>query len=192
MIRRISQTIATMAALLLMGPVLYAAEEGGSAADQPMGMTFKWLHFVIVGIAAVWVFGKLLPPVFRRRSDLISEAITKATAAKEEADRRLREAAVKLTSLQQDVATFRAQAQKEAAAEMERLQAATKAELQKIGIAAKGEIEAAERAARADLKALAAKLAVDRAETVVAEQMTPAIHESLISNFVRELKGRPN
>ena len=43
-----------------------------------------------------------------------------------------------------------------------------------------------------ELKALAAKLAVDGAESLVAKQMTPAVQESLISNFVQSLQGRPN
>ncbi len=178
--------------LLLAVPVFCAAEEAGGAAEQPLDRIFKWSHFVIIAMLAVWVFGKLLPPIFRSKADLISDAIAKAAAAKEEADHRLREAAVKLTTLEQEIAAFRAQAQKEAAAEVERLRSATKGEVQKIGIAASAEIEAAERAARAELKALAAKLAVDRAESLVAQQMTPAIQDSLISNFVQRLQGRPN
>jgi len=62
----------------------------------------------------------------------------------------------------------------------------------KIGTAAKAEIEAAERATRVELKALAAKLAVDGAESLVARQMTPSVQEALISQFVQSLQGRPN
>jgi F0F1-type ATP synthase membrane subunit b/b' len=42
------------------------------------------------------------------------------------------------------------------------------------------------------LKALAAKLAVDGAESLVAKQMTPAVQDALIRNFVQSLQGRPN
>jgi len=62
----------------------------------------------------------------------------------------------------------------------------------KIAAAAKAEIEAAERAARLELKALAANLAVDGAESLLAKQLTPKAQESLISNFVKSLEGRPN
>src|SRR5437588_380435 len=79
-----------------------------------------------------------------------------------------------------------------AAAELERLRAATDADAQKIATAAKAEIEAAERAARLELKALAANLAVDGAETLLATKLTPQTQESLISNFVKSLEGRPN
>jgi F0F1-type ATP synthase membrane subunit b/b' len=81
---------------------------------------------------------------------------------------------------------------KESKAEVERLRAATGNEAEKIRAAAKAEIAAAERAARVELKALAAKLAVDKAETLVAQQITPAVQDALIQNFVQGLQGRPN
>jgi F-type H+-transporting ATPase subunit b len=170
-----------------------AAEQGGSVAEQPIGITFKWIHFVILTVLLIWVFGFKLPgSFFRPNADRISEAISKATAAKAEADRLLREAAVKLTTLEQEVAAFRATALKESAAEVERLRAATRNEAEKIKIAAKAEIEATERAARMELKALAAKLAMDKAESLVAQQMTPAVQDALVHNFVQSLQGRPN
>jgi F0F1-type ATP synthase membrane subunit b/b' len=104
----------------------------------------------------------------------------------------LKEAAVKLTRLEQEVNEFRAVAQKEAQAELERLRKLTQLDVEKIGHAAKAEIEAAERSARVALKALAAKLAVDGAESLVAKQMTPTVQDALIHNFVQSLQGRPN
>ena len=125
----------------------------------------------------------------RRNADKISAAITKAAAAKAEADRQLKEAATKLTRLEQEIAEFRAQAQKDAAAELERLRDMMKLDIEKVGVAAKSEIAAAERAARVELKALAAKLAVDGAESLVAKQMTPAVQESMINSFVQTSAG---
>ncbi|HEX8871631.1 MAG TPA: hypothetical protein VF758_02625 [Candidatus Acidoferrum sp.] len=178
--------------LLCVAITARAAEEGGNPAEQPIGTAFKWIHFVILGVIAFWLFTKVLPPVFRHNADNISAAISKATAARQEAERQLDEAARKLASLEQEVARFRASAQKEAAAELDRLRAATQSDIAKIGVAAQAEIEAVERAARVELKALAAKLAVDGAEALVAKQMTAATQESMISNFLRSLQGRPN
>ena len=76
--------------------------------------------------------------------------------------------------------------------ELERLRGMTKIEIEKVSAAAKVEIEAAERAARVELKALAAKLAMDRAESLVSTQMTPAVQETTINSFVQTLQGRPN
>ena len=169
-----------------------AAEEGGNAATERVTEIFKWINFAIVAGVIVWVFGKLLPPVFRKKAEAISSAIANATNAKAAADAQLREAETRLANLQKEVAELRVYAEKEAAAEVARLRAATRSDAQKIAAAAKAEIEAAERAARLELKALAANLAVDGAETLLVKQLTPKAQESLISNFVKSLEGRPN
>ena len=169
-----------------------AAEEGGNAPAERATEIFKWINFAILAGVSVWVFGKLLPPVFRKRAEAVSSAITNATNAKAAADAQLRDAESRLLNLQKEVAGLRAMAEKEAAAEVERLRAATQSDAQKIAAAAKAEIEATERAARLELKALAANLAVDGAETLLAKQLTPKAQESLISNFVKTLEGRPN
>ncbi len=188
--RRIAAAI--LPALLLLLTTVATAAEGGNAAEESTGVTFKWIHFVIIAMLVYWVFGKLLPPVFKKKADMISDAITKATAAKAEAERQLQEAEAKLATLEREVAAFRAMAQKDASAEVERLRNATKTDVEKIVAAGKAEIAAAERAARLELKELAAKLSVDKAESLVAQQMTPAVQDALINNFVQSLQGRPN
>jgi F-type H+-transporting ATPase subunit b len=130
--------------------------------------------------------------MFRKRAETISSAITKATAAKTEADRRLKDAESRLARLQQEVAELRASAQREDVGEAERIRSATQNDVQKIGLAAKAEIEAAERAARMELKALAANLAVDQAESLLAKQLTPQTQEMLVANFMQTLEERPN
>ncbi|HKM68156.1 MAG TPA: hypothetical protein VJX70_13390 [Candidatus Acidoferrum sp.] len=190
--RNVYYSLIVFACGLLCPVAACGAEEGGSPAEQPIGMTFKWIHFVILAVVAYWLFGKVLPPFFRRKADNISAAISKATAAKAEAERRLQEAVTKIGNLEREIAEFRVQAQRDAAAEIERLRGVTVLDVEKIRTAAKAEIEAAERAARVELKELAAKLAVDGAESLVAKQMTPAVQEAMISSFVQSLQGRPN
>jgi F-type H+-transporting ATPase subunit b len=170
----------------------HAAEEGGQAAVERTNELFKWINFAIVAGLIAWVFLKLTPPFFRKNADAISSAITKATAAKAEADRQLRQAEAQLASLEQQVAELRAAAQGEGAAEAERIRSLTQLDAGKIGVAASAEIEAAERAARLELKAIAANLAVDGAESLLAQQLTPQAQESLVAAFVKSLEGRPN
>ena len=191
-LRRIYYGLFACALGLSSAAAAFGAEEGGSSAEHSSEMIFRWIHFAILAGLLYWVFGKLLPPMFRRNADNISSAITKATAAKVEAERRLQEAVAKIGNLEREIAEFRVQAQRDAAAEVERRRAATVLDVEKIRAAAKAEIEAAERAARVELKELAAKLAVDSAESLVAKQMTPAVQEAMISSFVQSLQGRPN
>ena len=184
-------------ALFVCGMLLFvagarAAEEGAEAASAGSAEIFKWINFAIIAGLIVWFFKSTAVPFFKRNSESISSGITKATAAKAEAERKLQDAQQRLAKLQQEVRGFREEAEREAAAEAERIKALAKFDAEKIGIAAKAEIEAAERSARLELKALAASLAVDGAGSLLAKQLTPQSQEALISGFVKSLKGSPN
>ena len=168
----------------------FAAEEGGKPAEGPTEI-FKWINFAIVAAALLW-FANKGGPWFRDNAKNISSAITKAQAAKAEADRQLKDAEQRLARLEEEVRALRIQAEKEGAAEAERIRALAKSDLEKVGVAVNREIEAAERAARLELKALTAALAVDGAESLVAKQLTPQTQDALIAGFVKSLEGSPN
>jgi F-type H+-transporting ATPase subunit b len=189
--RRISMIVSVAFAVLFAAVGAHAAE-GGSDTSEHVNEIFKWINFALVAAGLIWLFSKVLPPLFRKRSDEIGAAIKRATEAKAEADRMLREAEQKLAKLEQEIAQLRTIAQREAVAEAERIRNSTLTDAQKIEAAAEAEIEAAERAARLELKALAANLAVDSAESLLAKQLTPQAQEALVSAFVKGLAGRPN
>jgi F-type H+-transporting ATPase subunit b len=192
MIRRLPIFATLLFVLLFVALSVHAAEEGGNAGQERTNEIFKWINFVLVAGGLFWLFGKVLPPKFHGNADTISSAISKATAAKAEADRQLREAEEKLAHLENEVAQLRSTAQREGQTEAERIRNVTQMDAQKIGIAATAEVEAAERAARLELKAIAANLAVDGAESLLAKQLTPQAQEALVSAFVKGLAGRPN
>ena len=179
-------------AALFLTLTAHAAEEGGAAGAETSTEIFKWINFAIVAGVLLWVCLKKAPGFFRGRAEAIGSAITKAGSAKAAADAQLREAETKLANLDKEVAELRRFAEREAAAEVERIRAATRSDLGKIAAAAKAEIEAAQRAARLELKALAAKLAVDGAETLLVKQLNAQAQAGLISNFVKSLEGMPN
>ena len=188
--QRIFSWLFVCGASLFFAATAFAAEEGGAAAGPTE--LFKWINFAIVAGALIWVFAKILPPKFRANAENISSAITKATAVKAEAERQLKDAEQRLARLEEEVRALRAEAEKEAANEAERIRALAKSDVEKVGVAAKAEIEAAERAARLELKAIAAKLAVDGAESLVAKQLTPQTQDALIASFVKSLQGSPH
>ncbi len=191
--RRLLQSGAVCAILVVCAGAAFGAQEGdASAATERASEIFKWINFVILFGFFLWLCLKKAPGFFRRQADVISSAITRATAAKGEADRTLQEAETRMARLEQEIAELRAQGQKDAAAEGERIRALARIDAEKIAQAAKAEIEAAERAARVELKKIAAKLAVDRTESLLAERLTPKAQEALISEFVKNLQGRPN
>jgi F-type H+-transporting ATPase subunit b len=183
---------AASAVLTMLLVAITARAEEASASQQATEDLFKWINFALVAGVIAWLCLKKGPAVFSRRADAIGSAIQKSTEAKKQADQHLSDAEAKLQNLEKEVAELRASAQRESAAEAERIRKHTRSDAQKIDAAAKAEIAAAERAARLELKALAANLAVNGAESLLAQQLTPAAQESLINNFVKTLDGRPN
>jgi F-type H+-transporting ATPase subunit b len=190
--RRVLLAAGVLFVVLFAAASVHAAEEHENPAVENATELFKWINFSIVAGVVLWLCLKKAPAFFSGRASAISSAIAKATSAKAAAEAQLREAETKLANLQKEIAELRALAERESAAEVARLRAAALSDAQKIAAAAKAEIEAAERAARLELKALAATLAVDGAESVLAKQLTPKAQESLISSFVKSLEGRPN
>jgi F-type H+-transporting ATPase subunit b len=190
--RRPSLLASLFFVLLFTVASVHAAEEGSNAANENAAQMFKWINFAVLVVVLWLFFQKIAIPYFRRNAEAIGSAIAKSTAAKAEADRQLREAETKLASLEQEVKQLRVTAVGEAKAEAERIRNGTQSDIAKIGVAAKAEIAAAERAARLELKAIAANLAVDGAESLLAKQLTPQAQESLVANFVETLEGRPN
>ena len=190
--QRVALFAGMLVVLLFTAAGAYAAEEGGNASMARATELFKWINFVIVAAVLAWVFLKVTPPMFRTKAEAISSQIAKATEAKAEADRQLREAESKLAQLEQEVAGLRATAQREMATEAERIRNVTRADVERVGVAARAEIEAAERAARVQLKVLAADLAVNGAEKLLADELTPQTQQVLVTSFVESLEGSAN
>ncbi len=188
--------LAAFALLLATAGVVAAASaaEGSepNPAEAPVGTLFRWLNFLLVLGAGGYVIAKHLPAWFRGRAQAVADSITEAAAAKASAEQKLREAEQKLAALGQEVAALRAAAQRDSAAEAERLRAATDKEAEKIERAARAEIEAAERAARLELKAIAARLAVQRADALIRERITPDARAALFQSFLYDLTRSAN
>jgi len=176
---------------LLAAPAL-AQEAEASPADTGMGVIFRWLNFAIVFGGIAYLLVKKAGPVFRGRADGISQAIGEAARAREAAGEQRRETAAKLANLDQDVAEMRAAAKRDADAEAQRLRALAKSEAEKIEQVAEAEIAAAERASRLALKMLAARLAVERAEALLQQQLTPQTDAALVRTFVAQLGRNVN
>lgn len=181
------------ASLLLLAAPAFAQEENAAPPeDSPMGWIFRWLNFALVAGAIIYVMVKVGGPAFRKRADEIQNAIAEGTRAREEAERRRKEADEKMANLETEIAGMREQARRDAAAEAERIRALTRDDAGKIDRAAALEVEAAERAARMELKSLAARMAVERAETMLLQQLTPAEDARIVREFTAELAGSAN
>jgi F-type H+-transporting ATPase subunit b len=183
------------AAVLSGGVVLFGAlslpalaqESSPDVTTTPIGTTFRWLNFLLVFGGLAYAVGKYGAPYFRGRAQAIGKAIEEANQTRTSAERELREAAEKLAAVPTEIEQERRAAERESAADRERILALTKADIEKIGQAGRAEIAAAERAGTQELRAIAAKLATERAAALIREQMNAAAESALFDSFVGEL-----
>jgi len=168
--------------------------EGGSenVVGAPLGWVFRWLNFALIFGGGGYLIAKKSPALFRARAEAIAASIQEAARAREVAEQQLRQAQEKLHRLDQEVAGLREAARRESAAEAERIRALAREESKKIEQAARLEIEAAERAARMELKAMAARLAVERAEVLLRQQMTTQVETTIFRSFLVNLQRGVN
>src|ERR1700733_5343764 len=129
------------------------------------------------------VSGRRSPPYSRTHADEISQKIAEGTRAREAAEKRRSEAQAKLANIGTDVAEMRLEAKRAAALESERVRGLARAEADNIERAAQAEIAATERAARLELKTLAARMAIERAEALLRQELTPKVVTTRFRKF---------
>jgi F0F1-type ATP synthase membrane subunit b/b' len=177
------------AVLLGMVSLPALAQEGASdAANTPIGTVFRWLNFLLVFGALAYVISKYGAPYFRARTQSIAKSIEEAGQSRAAAERELKETFEKMSNLERQIAEERLAGQRDSAADRERIRGLTKSEVEKIQQAARAEIAAAERAGTQEIRAIAAKLATERAAVLIREQMNTAAEAALFGSFVGELE----
>jgi F0F1-type ATP synthase membrane subunit b/b' len=188
-VRRLLSVIVGWLLLIVAATPLLAAEESSpEPADTLAGTLFRWLNFALVFGAFAYVLSKFGAPYFRNRAQDIFRSIQDAREARDAAKRELHEATEKLSAVGLEIQDMHRAAAQDSAAEGERIRALALNETQKIAQAARGEIAAAERAGRQEVRAIAARLATERAARLLHEQINVAVESVLFRSFVRELE----
>jgi F0F1-type ATP synthase membrane subunit b/b' len=178
----------TIAFLLLAAPVLAQEEAQPKLEDSPTGQIFRWINFVLVVVIILyWGRKAKAPAYFRGHAEEISEKIDEGARAREAAEKRRAEARAKLASIDADVAQMRREAKRAAELEAERVRALAKTEAEAIERAVLAEIAATEHAARLELRVLAARLAVERAETLLRQQLQPKTEADRFLKYIPAL-----
>ncbi|HLW82022.1 MAG TPA: ATP synthase F0 subunit B [Candidatus Acidoferrales bacterium] len=180
---------AAVFALAVFAAPVFAVTNPQAEAGSTTGWVYRWINFLILVGALVWVFAKKTPRYFRSRQKAIADAIAESARAQEEAQRQEREAEQKMSMLDNEVADLRARSKRESAAEAEHIRALAQEEAKRVAQSAQAEIRAAERAAQMELKAIAARAALERAEALLRERISAQTESSLFNSFVVELEG---
>ena len=189
--KRAARNAAGVVFLALLATPTFAQDSGGDVTSSPTGWVFRWLNFGIVFCVIVWGFSKAAP-AFRRKAEEISQKIAEGARAREAAEAQRRAVQKKLARVDEEVAQLRADSKRAAEAETQRIRALAKDEAQLVERAGQAEVAAAEHAARMELRALAGKLAVERAEAMLRDQMNPQTEAAVFRAFVETLQESRN
>jgi F-type H+-transporting ATPase subunit b len=190
---RLFQRISFLLVFLLIAATPMLAQEGeNSPADTPTGWAFRWLNFAIVFGAIGYFAVKFGGPVFRATGEETAKKIEEGARARAEAEKQKKEIEAKLANLPQEIEAMKAEAKRDSEAEAQRLREQAKEEARKIEKSALAEIAAAERAARLEVKALAARMAVEKAEALLRQQLNAKAEQKLFETFVAELERSVN
>lgn len=169
-----------------------AQQDEPSPSDSPTGWIFRWINFAIVFILIWYFFAKVAGPAFRKNREEISRKIAEGTRARETAEQQRREVQAKMAGIQNEIAAMSAEAQQGAELEAKRIRDLAKKEAEAIDRAAQAEIQAAQRAGQIELKIRAARMAVERAGTLLQQELTPANEAALLRSFVGQVEGSKN
>lgn len=192
--RRLQTIFARAALLMFVAAIPLLAQENAAPpeATSTVGWIFRWVNFAIVFGAIAYYAVKKGGPYFRRNADSIAEKVAEGARAREAAEQRKRDVEAKLARLGQEIEQMRESAKRDSEAELQRLRAMARDDAHRIEVAGQAEIVAAERASRLELKALAARLTVERAESLLKAELDPASDAALVRAFVGDLAGRAN
>lgn len=148
---------------------------------------FLGINFAIIFFAIVIPLGRVMPRVFRKRSQTLSHDLHTAREATTDANARLSAIEAKLAGLDDEMKKFRAQIEQESAEDEKRIKAAISEESVRIVASAEQEIGVAAAHARRSLRNFAAELAIEHAEKGL--KLTPETDRALIAEFVANVSA---
>lgn len=160
------------------------ADEGGSM------IWWKWANFAILAAGLGYLIGKNVPPLFRKQSEEIQNALAESAKIKQEAAAYAASVEARLADLQNEIQKLRTDAHAEMTAESERIRRETEHHVQRIREQSVQELDLMTRAAKDDLRKYAAELAIGLAEERIRFRMNPELQDRLANGFVRELHAR--
>jgi F-type H+-transporting ATPase subunit b len=143
---------------------------------------FLAINFAVIFLAIVIPLGRVMPRIFRKRSQIVSQSLEAAREATADANARLSAVEAKLAGLDEEMKKFRAQVEHDSLEDEKRIKATIGEESARILAAAEQEIGMAAAQARRGLRNFAAELAIDHAEKQLT--LTPETDRALIAEFV--------
>jgi F-type H+-transporting ATPase subunit b len=144
---------------------------------------------ILIG-AILWFLLRMVPIMYRRRTETLQKQLFDARLATTEANEKLAAIEERLSKLGVEIDAIRQQTERDSATDEKRIHDTLEAEKQRLVSSVEQEIEAAGAAARRDLKTYAATLAVERAMAEI--RLTDEDDRILVRSFGKDLSGERN
>jgi F-type H+-transporting ATPase subunit b len=164
--------------------VEFIARKTGLSLNLTYWLVVMFNFAIVIGI--LWrVLSKVLPGMFKGRSEALQNRMEEARKATQDARVRLADVESRLAGLDVEIARMRREAEEAARAEEQRIRNSSEEERRRIVQSAEQEITQATSAARRELKAYVAELAVDLAEKKI--KVTPTADQTLLREFTAQI-----
>ena len=174
-------------AFLLEGPIVkWTARTFSLSAETASGI-FQIVNFVIIVLLVGVPIARILPKIFRKRSQTLGVSLQTAREATADANARLKAVEAKLEGLDEEIKNFRAQVATESLEDEARIKAAMTEEAARILQAAEQELTVAAAQARRGLRHFAADLAIEQASKQLV--LTAENDKALIDEFIGSVAG---
>jgi F-type H+-transporting ATPase subunit b len=153
------------------------------------GWILKLANMLLFLGVLIYFAGGPVKRAFAERSAQIKQAAAEATERREKADRMASDIQARLSAIEAEVRAIHERAQAEGERQKRELIAAGEAESQKILTNARNEVENRLKHAKTELTEFAGKLASERAEQILREQITPDDQKKLFAESLREVSN---
>jgi len=171
--------------LLLCFSLTAFANEAGGHHEIPV--VYKWINFGILAAGLLFLALKMGRPFFAERAKEITVALDAAGRVKAEAEAQVAEISKRISNLDGELASMKAEARAEMEKERERSRRETEELKAKLQAAAEQEISSAVKHAEFELRRFASQLSLRLAEEKIRARMNGQVQAGLVGGFVASL-----
>ncbi len=175
--------------LFVLIPLVVWASEGAHHEVSIKMEIFRIINFVIFLWLLYKFTGNYIKKQFIDRKQNIASAIEEAQKSREEAKRHLEEARGKIANLEREISHILEQAEKEKNEQIARIREETQRMVARLKEQAKVATELEVKKAKQELQQEAIELAVNMAENLLKEKITPEDQKNLFADYVSKVKN---
>ncbi len=173
--------------ILVTASVAFASEGAHHEISLKMEI-FRIINFAVF----VWLLykfaGNAVKKYFTERRENISRSLEEAKKVREEAQRMYNEAKAKVENLESEVKAILSNAEKEKEEQVARIREETEKMVQRIKEQAKATVNLEVERAKLELQQEAIDLAVEVAQKLLQEKITPEDQKRLLSDYINKVK----